>query len=166
MSHLNAASNVAGSTCATPKKRFGEVADPDRRLPTACDTANLANHCPLCLVELRVIEMEWIHSHYRARVAAGETHVACERGETEPCRTLREPIRTLTIMVRSCTPLHEQGPCAPARLLTSPAICGAFRSPPNSRERERVGGKSYLAARFRRRAVPPVPAGAPISPRS
>ena len=38
---------------------------PATALPAACDTADLANHCPLGLVELRGIEMEWIHSHYQ-----------------------------------------------------------------------------------------------------
>ena len=65
MTHLNAASNTTESTYATPENSLGEVADPDRRLAEAGDSADLANHCPLCLVELCLVEMEWIHSHYQ-----------------------------------------------------------------------------------------------------
>ena len=60
MPRLNATSN-AESARPTSDKRLDDAANPDRRLPSAGGpTADLANRCPTCLVE-----MDWIHSHYQ-----------------------------------------------------------------------------------------------------
>lgn len=54
MPRVTATSN-AESVCATSDKRLGkrlsEVADPDRRVPSVGDSADLTNRCPTCLVE-------------------------------------------------------------------------------------------------------------------